>query len=1433
MTEQTAQVLDPATTPTFRGSLVRTVVIGLLIVSLVPVLVIGFASYLQIRQFMLDQAATQIQSLSENYNNQLSSLASSRQNALTELNSQANFDQDVLTIFQGSSAPGYNSALRKITDYLNSYITTPTEDIFSLLAIVDSGGNVIASSNSSLVGKPLTDEFAIISIYQTDQNILMLNPGGLFPNKLVLITTKLYQNPLGGPGLTFVGFSSPALFTDMLRSADSLFPSTHAFFITTNKQYARYNPVQQSVAQETFTQSYQDILAANAPTGTSSKNTAYTAQNDIPVRANLIRIRDINSTLVIEVPESSIFGRLQSLLPFILILLTGSLLFTSVIIGFGARRIVVPLVDLARHARDFTSGDWSYRANVNRNDEIGLLGYSFNMMVQQLTELYRSLETRVEERTRQMRTATEAAQEAVSAPSRVEILQRSTNLLSEKFNFALASIYLVDETGQNAVLTEQSSPSPENKLADLAHIPVNDDTLIGWVAKNGQSRLEENIPSAKSAQQLTYLLPQTLSEIAVPITLADSVVGVLDIQSADPAVFDSESVSIFNAFAGQIAAGLRNIQTVESSATSIQQAAVFSRFVKLISSAKTRDEVISRITELFAQTNFVSFFMDVSQDQLQLATLSDPKGTRLDQSLKGFTIPFGKGIARLSEGSPIFIENLDAESEFAGLNSYFSRRGCKSAALIPVMEGGILSHVIALGSREKNHISAPQIQPMLPVAESIASTLEKLKLESELQKRERALSTLDALGKETSSEPDLNNFALRLHDLLNKAMSGSIGMTLATLRSEDGMLDVLYYSDPDLVTIGPYLPSNDLLSQIITSGEPLQVDEVSTLGLRTVNAGSLSLTTQSFLGVPLKVGDQVIGVLALLDHQNPRRFREADLHLLTTIAPQIAGNLQNAKLLSGQIKALEAYDQEHFLFNSLLDHTPDRIEFMNRNGVITRNSQASLNFLSEINPNIVSDSSATDSAVSSAADLALMESGESVLGEIEKHTHADGNETWELVSKTPLRDSDGNITGLLIIGRDITDLKIVQQLAEHRANQLLTASEIARDTSSGSQDIDELLKRMVQLVRERFGFYHASIFLLDPLGQFAVLKESTGEAGEVMKQRGHKLAVGSQSIIGQTTLSGQPVIVNDVSREANYFPNPLLPETRSELGIPLINTGQVIGALDVQSVNLNAFSDDDVRILQVMGDQLAVAIQNAELFTRTESSLNRHRLLHQITAAAGKSSTIDDAIRSAVETLHLTMSKDQITFWTPMKNATLVVKAYAGLPSLDLAATVLNIGERAVGMAALEKRILRVLEPSAGGENQPVNPESQSIVCVPVIYQDRLMGVINVENIEPAAYDETDQEIITTLANNLASIIANIELVDQVRSQVDRQQQLYEITSKIRRSVDVETILQTSVSEIANVLNLKHASIEITAGQSNPAEVSQNPSAQPAIQEGS
>jgi len=176
----------------------------------------------------------------------------------------------------------------------------------------------------------------------------------------------------------------------------------------------------------------------------------------------------------------------------------------------------------------------------------------------------------------------------------------------------------------------------------------------------------------------------------------------------------------------------------------------------------------------------------------------------------------------------------------------------------------------------------------------------------------------------------------------------------------------------------------------------------------------------------------------------------------------------------------------------------------------------------------------------------------------------------------------------------IQNVQFLQELRQ-RAEQLQTAAEIARDTS-GTLALDQLLNRVVNLVRDRFGFYHSSIFLVDEEHQYAVVRESTGEAGEAMKRAGHKLAIGSQSIIGYVTQHGEPLVINDVTQSDIHRPNPLLPETKSELGIPLKIGDQVIGALDVQSTQKNAFSADDVSVLQLLADQIAVAISNAQAY---------------------------------------------------------------------------------------------------------------------------------------------------------------------------------------------------------------------------------------------
>ena len=146
------------------------------------------------------------------------------------------------------------------------------------------------------------------------------------------------------------------------------------------------------------------------------------------------------------------------------------------------------------------------------------------------------------------------------------------------------------------------------------------------------------------------------------------------------------------------------------------------------------------------------------------------------------------------------------------------------------------------------------------------------------------------------------------------------------------------------------------------------------------------------------------------------------------------------------------------------------------------------------------------------------------------------------------------------------------------------------------------------------------------------------------------------------------------------------------------------------------------------------------------------------------------------------------------------------------------MGEGLIGKTASEKTAQIALDVPADKAGGFMFAQSRSFLAVPIVYANRLLGVIDLENSEPGIFDENDQEIVTTLASNLAAMIANIELVDQIRLQVDRQRQLYEITSKIRRSTDVETIMRTSLSEICTALNIRKASIELLQNQESSDE---------------
>ncbi|HXV99897.1 MAG TPA: GAF domain-containing protein, partial [Anaerolineae bacterium] len=182
--------------------------------------------------------------------------------------------------------------------------------------------------------------------------------------------------------------------------------------------------------------------------------------------------------------------------------------------------------------------------------------------------------------------------------------------------------------------------------------------------------------------------------------------------------------------------------------------------------------------------------------------------------------------------------------------------------------------------------------------------------------------------------------------------------------------------------------------------------------------------------------------------------------------------------------------------------------------------------------------------------------------------------------------------------------------AQYQARLLQTAAEISLAATS-SLDLDTLLPQTVELIRNRFGFYHVSIFLVDEYQKYAVVEASTGQVGQQMLANRHKLAVGGKSVVGAAAATGKPRIAMDTGKNAINFNYPLLPDTHSEMALPLIARGQVIGALDVQSTKKVAFHDNDITILQSMANQLANAIEAARSFQASREALAEVQKLHE------------------------------------------------------------------------------------------------------------------------------------------------------------------------------------------------------------------------------
>ena len=218
-----------------------------------------------------------------------------------------------------------------------------------------------------------------------------------------------------------------------------------------------------------------------------------------------------------------------------------------------------------------------------------------------------------------------------------------------------------------------------------------------------------------------------------------------------------------------------------------------------------------------------------------------------------------------------------------------------------------------------------------------------------------------------------------------------------------------------------------------------------------------------------------------------------------------------------------------------------------------------------------------------------------------------GSETyWFLASISKLDEEN-----VFWVARDITGRKKAEEELQRRNRYLSASAEIGRLVTS-TLDLNTIFSRTVNLVNEKFGFYHAAIFIVEETGFNAVLREATGEAGVEMKNNKHSLLVNSKSIVGKVALDGLAVVVNEVSLDPLHKHNPLLPETQAEAAIPLRIGNRIIGALDVQAKTANSFTDVEIAVLQTLADQVAVAIDNARSFELSQQAVMEMREIDRL-----------------------------------------------------------------------------------------------------------------------------------------------------------------------------------------------------------------------------
>jgi GAF domain-containing protein len=379
-------------------------------------------------------------------------------------------------------------------------------------------------------------------------------------------------------------------------------------------------------------------------------------------------------------------------------------------------------------------------------------------------------------------------------------------------------------------------------------------------------------------------------------------------------------------------------------------------------------------------------------------------------------------------------------------------------------------------------------------------------------------------------------------------------------------------------------------------------------------------------------------------------------------------------------------------------------------------------------------------------------------------TRANKSEEDLLASNRELQDLNQSLEDR--VASRTVELELANQRNEKRAKQFEAIAQVARATAT-NESLETLLPRLAFLISDHFGFYHAGIFLLDDERRFAVLRAANSEGGKRMLARGHRLQVGQTGIVGFVSAVGTPRIALDVGDDAVYFDNPDLPNTRSEMALPLQAGDEIIGVLDVQSIISNAFQEEDIEVLSTLADQVAIAIQNARTYEKMQE------LLEQAQKVSGVH--VEDAWR------------------------------------------LLQSEETTAGFRIAGEQVNRLTHPLTTVHVKKAIIEQQTVVedgkdaalAIPIRLRNEVIGVMDIRAHDEHEWDEDEVDIAEAVADRLSLALETSLLLKSTQRRAELERITADISGKIGATTQFDSILRTAAEELSRVLGGSEVLVQI------------------------